>query len=58
MANRSALAKQIDITRCVKGVRAAGVDVGKVVVGRDGSVTVFPKGGTGSNESNPWDDLE
>lgn len=58
MANRSALAKQVEITRCVKGVQAAGLDVGKVVVGRDGSITVFPKGGGGGGGGNPWDDAE
>jgi hypothetical protein len=58
MANRLALAKQAEITRCVKGVTAAGLDVGKVVVGRDGSITVFPKGATNDPKANPWDDIE
>jgi hypothetical protein len=58
MANRPALAKQAEITRCVKGVTAAGLDVGKVVVGRDGSITVFPKGAVTDQRANPWDDVE
>jgi hypothetical protein len=58
MANRPALAKQAEITRCVKGVTAAGLDVGKVVVGRDGSITVFPKGAVSVPTANPWDDAE
>lgn len=58
MANRPALAKQAEITRCVKGVRAAGLDVGKVVVGRDGSITVFLKGDGSEGTGNPWDDVE
>jgi hypothetical protein len=58
MTNRPALAKQAEITRCVKGVKAAGLDVGKVVVGRDGSITVFPRGGGGDPGGNPWDDVE
>lgn len=58
MTNRPALAKQAEITRCVKGVKAAGLDVGKVVVGRDGSITVFPKGAGGEGTGNPWDDVE
>ncbi len=58
MANRSALAKQIEIARAVRGVRAAGLDVGKVVVGRDGSITVFPKSAVVGGDGNPWDDVE
>lgn len=58
MANRPALAKQAEITRCVKGVKAAGLDVGRVVVGRDGSITIFPKGAGNDPKSNPWDEVE
>lgn len=58
MTNRPALAKQAEITRCVKGVTAAGLDVGKVVVGRDGSITVFPKGSLTDQQTNPWDDAQ
>lgn len=58
MANRPALAKQAEITRCVKGVVAGGLDVGKVVVGRDGSITIFPKNAVSDPKANPWDEIE
>jgi hypothetical protein len=44
MANRPALVKQAEITRYVRGVMAAGVSVGRVLVRPDGAVEIIPKG--------------
>ena len=44
MANRAATVKQSDLTRCVKGVLAAGVQVARVLVRPDGCVEIFAKG--------------
>jgi hypothetical protein len=56
MPNRPALLKQSDLTRYVKAVQNAGVPVGRVVIGRDGTVTVYPAGAAeGATDPNPWD---
>jgi hypothetical protein len=53
MANRPALIKQADVTRYVRGVMAAGVTVGSILVRPDGSVEITPKGADRSNGSGP-----
>lgn len=40
MAKRPATFKQTDVTRAVKGVRAAGVSVGRVEIDRDGRIVI------------------
>jgi hypothetical protein len=44
MANRPAAVKQADVTRIVKGVVAAGIVPGRVLVRPDGAVEIFPIG--------------
>jgi hypothetical protein len=34
--------KQGDVTRALRAVRAAGLDVERVETGKDGKITVFP----------------
>ena len=41
MANRPAQFRQADVKRAVKGARAAGLDVAKVVVAPDGQISIF-----------------
>lgn len=56
MTYRPALVKQSELTRYVKAVQNAGVAVGRVVIGRDGTVTVYPAGAADdSTAPNPWD---
>ena len=57
MANRPALLKQADLTRYLKAVQAAGVSVGRVVIGKDGSVSIFPAGAGDLEGPNPCDRL-
>lgn len=57
MAASPALVKQIDLTRYVKAVQAAGVSVGRIVIGRDGSVSIFPTGAVDQDDPNPCDRL-
>lgn len=57
MANTFALVKQAELTRYLKATVAAGVSVGRVVIGRDGSVTIYPTSDddkAGDNK-NDWD---
>jgi hypothetical protein len=53
MANRPALVKQADVTRYVRGVQAAGVAIGRVLVRPDGAVEIIPKGGEGTGLTGP-----
>ncbi len=60
MSNSRAPVKQSEITRAVRGVLAAGIQVGKVVVGPDGRVEIFPVGAVPAGEdgsTNPCDVL-
>lgn len=57
MAATPALVKQADLTPYVKAVQAAGVSIGRVVIGRDGSVTVYPAGSSDQEGPNPCDRL-
>lgn len=60
MSNSRAPVKQSEITRAVRGVLAAGIQVGKVVVGPDGRVEIFPVGAVPAGEDgsiNPCDVL-
>lgn len=40
MAKRPATFKQTDVTRAVKGVKAAGMNVGRVEIDRDGRIVI------------------
>lgn len=40
MANACAVFKQADVTRATKGVIAAGVQVGRVEIDRDGKIAI------------------
>lgn len=53
MANRTATVKQSDLTRYVKAVLAAGVQVGRVLVRPDGGVEIIPKGAEPSATLGP-----
>jgi hypothetical protein len=49
-----------DITRATKAVRAAGLEIARVEVAKDGSIVVVPGKPTEpqdtSGETNEWDD--
>ena len=57
MAPRAANFHQIDVTRAVKAVLAAGLPVGRVEVGRDGTIVIFaaPETDQHTTNGNPWD---
>ncbi len=44
--NRSALFKQIDVERALKGAKKAGVDPGRFEIDREGKIVVFLRNGT------------
>jgi hypothetical protein len=55
--------KQTDLTRALKGARAAGMEVARIEIEKDGRIVVVPGKTTGQPEaddstmsqSNPWD---
>ncbi len=53
--------RQIDLTRAIRGVRDAGVDVARAEITKDGKIIIVvgEAGNTSSNaESTPDDELE
>ena len=58
MANSPALVKQSAVTRYLKAFLAAGVSIGRVTIGPDGTVNLYPAGIDPANDSpNPCDRL-
>lgn len=58
MASRPTPFKQIDVTRAAKGVVAAGLEVERVEVDREGTIIVFPRGSSANKGGvNPCDEL-
>lgn len=53
--------KKTDVTRATKAVLAAGLDVGRVQIDKNGTIVVIPsKPAEAVNESEPrneWDDV-
>jgi hypothetical protein len=47
--------RQTDVTRAIKAAVAAGVEIGRVEVDKDGRIVVIPKGACAAPEPNPWD---
>jgi hypothetical protein len=53
--------KQQDLARAVRGVRAAGLDVQRVEVGKDGKIVVIPgmpDDGPKDTSGSEWDSLK
>ena len=52
--------KESDVTRAVKAVRKAGLDVAQVKISPDGQIVVIVKSDDGEDRmvesTNPWDD--
>ncbi|RWR05000.1 hypothetical protein D2T32_18185 [Sinirhodobacter populi] len=53
MSNRTAIMKQVELTRLVKGVVAAGLQVDRVSVRPDGGVDIFIRDGREHDEVGP-----
>jgi hypothetical protein len=52
--------KKTDVTRATRAVLAAGLEIARVQINKDGAIVVVPgKLGEGSNgdASNPWDEV-
>jgi hypothetical protein len=59
---RPSLFKERDVTRATKAVRAAGLDIARVEIAKDGVIIVVPGkqervAGESNEERNEWDDV-
>jgi hypothetical protein len=57
---RPSLFKERDVTRATKAVLAAGLDVARVEIAKDGVTTVVPgkpAEGGGATPTNEWDEV-
>jgi hypothetical protein len=56
MARAPSTFRQQDVTRAVKAVRCAGVDIARVEIARDGRIIiVVPAVATQTRDENEWD---
>ena len=61
MPRRVCLFRQTDLTRALKGVRAAGMEIGRIEISKEGVIVMVP--GTpeeptdASAEVNEWDSV-
>lgn len=54
MGNSPAPFKQVDVTRAVKGAKAAGISVGRIEIDRNGKIVVVAESAI-SEDKNDWD---
>lgn len=59
MANRPAPFRQADISRALKGAKAAGFAVGRVEISTDGRIVILPLAATAIEDEpgNAWDEV-
>ncbi len=50
--------RQADLTRAVRGVRNAGVEVTRAEIGKDGKIVIIVGGVNDTKERTPDDELE
>lgn len=56
MGKRAAIFKQADLSRALKGMKAAGVEIARVEIGPDGKIVVVTaNNGKAHTEQNEWD---
>ncbi len=60
MSRRPCIFRQTDLTRALKGARAAGMEIGRIEINKDGVITILPgkplDPTSPDPESNEWDD--
>lgn len=58
---RPLIFKKTDLTRALKGVRAAGMEIGRIEINKEGVIVMVPgkpeEPTTASAEANEWDSV-
>jgi hypothetical protein len=51
--------RQRDVTRAIRGARAAGIDVARIEIGNDGKIVILPTQSAAAPETarNEWDEV-
>ena len=49
--------KQADLTRAIKGAKAAGMKVGSFEINPNGKIVILSEAMSVPNDVNPWDSL-
>lgn len=47
--------KQRDLTRAIKATRKADIEVGKIIIDREGRIVIIPKAADDVSGVNEWD---
>lgn len=55
--SRASAFKQTDLTRATKGVVAAGLEVERIEIDREGKIVIIPRGVSSATGANPCDVL-
>ena len=48
--------RQRELTRAVRAMQAAGLEIERVEIGQDGKIIIVPKGGT--KQTTGWEDIK
>jgi hypothetical protein len=48
--------RQTDVTRAIKGARAAGIDVARIEIEKDGRIVILPTQSASTPPRNEWDE--
>ena len=54
---RPCLFKERDVTRAAKAVRAAGLEIARVEIAKNGAIIVVPGKADAGTPANPWDEV-
>jgi hypothetical protein len=58
MARAPSIFRQSDVTKALKATKAAGVDIARIEIAKDGRIVIITAAGTlpiGAGEENSWD---
>jgi DUF1009 family protein len=60
MARAPTAFRQQDVTRAIKATKAAGIDIGRIEIAKDGRIVIIPAAEAasgGAREENEWDQV-
>jgi hypothetical protein len=62
LSRQPCIFRQTDLTRALKGTRAAGIEIDHIAIDKNGRIMVFPREPSvalreGKADANEWDDV-